>query len=495
MDGKTKQGLGNPNVRSSLAFSLSISLSESSWGYTALSALLKEVGGNNKAVGLAEGFQGLSQLAFAMVAGRVADKHGRQLPLRMGAAVGLVAVASIWVGLFLVPGGNREFWAIGAGLAMWGAFRGVTLAPMDALFADSVVSKDRPRLMTLRYIATILGASLGPLLSFALFMALGDTWTAAELRKVIAVGTALSLVSFGILFTFRDEYAVQEAGAATADGSAAAAAVAAVAPEKADTPTNQTIRRLCFTADVIGGIASGMTIRFFPLFFKNEVGLSPGQTNTVTIATTLVMAMTSLSLQRLSQRAGRMPVIVASKILGISLLFIMAGFRSLWTEKVGITLIYIVRTAAMNATTPLHKSILMDATPRSRRGRWSAADSITAFGWSGSALLGGVLLDEHGYGSTFYITAGMQAMGCLPLVGLLYLVQDHSAAPPAAAVADTSSTTNGVSEPLLSSSASGIDADAEAGPSTGAGSGSGTATGTGTTSSDSQSHSGRVAVA
>ena len=43
-------------------------------------------------------------------------------------------------------------------------------------------------------------------------------------------------------------------------------------------------------------------------------------------------------------------------------------------------------------------------------------------GWSGSALLGGVLLDKYGFASTFCITALLQGIATCFLVPLLVLV-------------------------------------------------------------------------
>ena len=47
------------------------------------------------------------------------------------------------------------------------------------------------------------------------------------------------------------------------------------------------------------------------------------------------------------------------------------------------------------------------------RGKWSAVDSIVAFGWSGSAFLGGILVDRAGFDWCFLITAMAQATGWL----------------------------------------------------------------------------------
>jgi hypothetical protein len=45
------------------------------------------------------------------------------------------------------------------------------------------------------------------------------------------------------------------------------------------------------------------------------------------------------------------------------------------------------------------------------RGKWSAVDSIASFGWSGSAFLGGVMVDNAGFDTCFLITALAQCVG------------------------------------------------------------------------------------
>lgn len=53
-------------------------------------------------------------------------------------------------------------------------------------------------------------------------------------------------------------------------------------------------------------------------------------------------------------------------------------------------------------------------------------DSITAFGWSGSALLGGFLVDRHGFAPVFLATAGLQLFGTLAFTGpLLFMIPRH----------------------------------------------------------------------
>ena len=77
----------------------------------------------------------------------------------------------------------------------------------------------------------------------------------------------------------------------------------------------------------------------------------------------------------------------------------------------------------MNCTYPLLESILMDSVKSSERARWKSLESIASFGWTGSALVGGILSDKHSYQFTFAITATMQLFGGLLLLIIRPLVE------------------------------------------------------------------------
>ena len=55
----------------------------------------------------------------------------------------------------------------------------------------------------------------------------------------------------------------------------------------------QSVPYLLATSDLIFGLASGMTIRFFPIFFLKQVGLAPIATNFVLAGTPLAVAAVS----------------------------------------------------------------------------------------------------------------------------------------------------------------------------------------------------------
>lgn len=75
------------------------------------------------------------------------------------------------------------------------------------------------------------------------------------------------------------------------------------------------------------------------------------------------------------------------------------------------------------------------------RARWNSLDGVLIFGWSGSAFVGGILVDKYGFDITFCLTAVMQAIGVSILIPLLILVPrkegQHQPSPgvPASAIA------------------------------------------------------------
>ena len=75
----------------------------------------------------------------------------------------------------------------------------------------------------------------------------------------------------------------------------------------------------------------------------------------------------------------------------------------------------------------LQKSILNDYVKKEERGFWNALESITRVGWSGSAMVGGVIVNRFGFGWSFGLTAGMQFLAWCIRCTLLPLVPRREA--------------------------------------------------------------------
>mmetsp|Transcript_53621 Transcript_53621/g.130620 ORF Transcript_53621/g.130620 Transcript_53621/m.130620 type:complete len:235 (+) Transcript_53621:119-823(+) len=181
---------------------------------------------------------------------------------------------------------------------------------------------------------------------------------------------------------------------------------------------------LVFFQGLIFAVGSGMTVKFFPLFFKDEVGMTPSQVQIIYTIVPAVMVVASTACTKISGAGfGRVQTMLLFSCLGVSLLYAMVLFKGyLDNHPFLLVPIYVLRTALMNATYPIQESILMDFVPKNERARWKSLDSVASFGWCGSAALGGWIADKYDYTYTFLITAILQSCGIVVWSFLLPLV-------------------------------------------------------------------------
>ena len=166
-----------------------------------------------------------------------------------------------------------------------------------------------------------------------------------------------------------------------------------------------------------------MTVKFFPLFFKDDVGLSPIKLQIIYVIVPLAMVFFAHIFTKLAKVLGRVQTIILTRILGLGALFSMVFCEDyLLSNAPLLILIYIFRTGVMNATYPLDESLLMDFVPKDERARWKSLSSVAVCGWCGSAWIGGILADKYDYSFTFLITAILQGIGSVGYLWLLPLV-------------------------------------------------------------------------
>jgi MFS family permease len=161
-----------------------------------------------------------------------------------------------------------------------------------------------------------------------------------------------------------------------------------------------------------------MSVRYFAIFLYDNLHINPVNVQALYIIAPLIQASLMKIAQILAQRYGRCRMAVAFRWTGIILMFAMVvsytrGFP-VWTTCT----ILLVRTAFMNATSALTKSVLMDHVPKEERAKWSALESLNMFSWSGSAALGGILVDYRGIVFNFCVTACLQFVATMPFLVL-----------------------------------------------------------------------------
>ena len=225
------------------------------------------------------------------------------------------------------------------------------------------------------------------------------------------------------------------------------------------------IPRLTFAAGLVTALGSGMTVKFFPLFFKNDCKMSPSGVQGIYLAVPVLMAIFCSIAQKVASLGfcscscggrgakgagggeedaeagaaaalvvddadargkrdsfgddagsstdtivafGRVQTIMLCKFTGVCMLFLMVYLTQHRGTAIVMVPIYLFRTGMMNSTYPLEESISMDFVPKDQRARWKSLESIAQFGWCGSAALGGWLADRYDYSTTFLFTALIQ---------------------------------------------------------------------------------------
>lgn len=445
----------NHNVFLNLVLAVLYGLSGSLWNGTAYAAYLKKLGHNrNGPLGDIEAVSGLATLFTALPVGYLADRVGRSRVISGGGI--LLLVTSLlqigvleWVGTdesVVEQHNSTALWVMGIIMAFWGIGDGVVNGPCSALYADSTPEGERSKYYTYLFACYTAASAAGPLVSIVLFQVLGNEWDLYHLRLVIYVGLGIEIINSLLMMLFDDKKALDEGGdnSENEDDEEEVEEVeeefcndnlgnSGVESESSENLTamltplqkrRRWIPYIVFTQGLIFALGSGMTVKFFPLFFKDEVGMSPSQVQIIYTCVPFVMVISSTICSKIAGSGfGRVQTTLLFNSLGVSLLFCMVFFkRYLDLHPILLVPIYVLRTSFMNATYPLQESILMDFVPKEVRARWKSLDSVAAFGWCGSAAFGGWLADRYDYTYTFLITAIIQSVGVgvwtllLPLV-------------------------------------------------------------------------------
>ena len=442
----------NYNVLLNLIVCALYGMSDSLWNGTAYAAYVKIVGNNQNApLGILEALNGMASLVTALPIGYLADKVGRSKVICAGGilrllTIGLQIALLEYIGTSTDGENSSKFndlsvlILMGVIMACWGVADGIVDGPMQALYADSTPAGDRSTYYTYLFACETGASAIGPVVAIILFESLGNEWDLLHLRTVIYVGLSIGVIYSIIMLFFDDRKALEtlsndESDIVYTEDELCLDGEAPISSH--GTMTNRTLTPLqrrrqwipyiVLAQGLILAIGSGMTVKFFPLFFKDEVGMSPSQVQLIYVSTPITMVILSALIMKLAKSGfGRVQATLLFSTLGVLLLFSMVFCKSFLDKHPAILVpIYILRTGLMNCSYPLQESILMDFVPTSQRARWKSLDSVAAFGWCGSAALGGWLSDRFDYTYTFGITAIIQAIGTAVFALLIPLVPRH----------------------------------------------------------------------
>ncbi|RHY07267.1 hypothetical protein DYB25_007960 [Aphanomyces astaci] len=419
---------------------------------------------SNEPVGMVKGIQGVVQMISAVPGGWACDHFRRDTILKISSVLGifcaLLSVVAFYMGHLMM---------IYVAFGFWGVFSALQGPALEALFADSIPNGERSFPITIKHMLMNTAMVAGPGLCIVFFLIYGDSWSLEGLQNVLIIGTVIGVPPLVLLFFFNDDLAyenytksslekpralsfVDEDGVlefAVADddvdanpraseaskllvGSPVAAISDSTSPSSAAPPTSllaantflcfgpRHVPYLLFLADFVICNGAGMTVSFFPVFFQNDYGLTPSQVNILYFVQPLLIVVLSYITQRLSTRTGTIETVVVTRIFSTLCLGAMAFVTPLSLE-IGLFLL----RGFMRCSEPLRTSLMMDYVPQHLRGRWNSLEGLTQFTYSGSAVVGGYLIERQGYRLCFFITAVIYVVGVAIECLLVPIIRNH----------------------------------------------------------------------
>jgi MFS family permease len=442
------------------------------WNQNVLSTLVFLVrSGDPKSVGYITAAMGICQLLVSIPTGILADKYRRDTLLKAAAALGVAAVVvSIWTSL------RTNYVSLVIALCMWGSFFGIVDTAITALLADSVAEK-RSYYFTQRSMIISLANMCGPLVALVMFAVIGDEWTIRGCSIVLLVGNLICVPAVILLCFLSDDATAQQQhnesgdqafeqdiGCTYSDEDIEESRTVALLeqpllwaesaspphvnrPLCRDSPTSKSsqddiydeeglgsilpcfpqqrvIAILVAMADVAAGLSSGMSIRYFAIFLYDNLKLDPVLVQVLYTVTPALQIGLQRYAQHLGDLHGRCRTTVWLKWIGILFMFSMVAAYEHGLPRWVVCAVFVLRTAFNNAPAALTKSVLMDSVPKSERAKWASLESVNMFSWSGSAFLGGILVQHYGILFNFSATAGLQFMATLPLLVLSFYGKD-----------------------------------------------------------------------
>lgn len=406
--------------------------SRSIWNQSVLPAYIYLLphGGAEK-VGMLTAIMGFSQLLVSFPSGAIADKFRRDTTIRVSSFCGTIAIVFMIIAAY-----TKSTILLGIGLSIWGIFFGACNTCVNALLADSIPDGMRSKTFMQRTICINSGSLTGPIVAIVMFSKLGNVWGESECATVIIVGQILSLPTLLCLWFLNDDYTEigpviedfiheeeilhQLEGETCSTASTSDSITQIIDSSQIKNTRSRRIPFLIAFSDVLGGLAAGMSIRYFPIFFIKQLDLSPLQVQVIYLIRCFGLIVCSKIAHWGGKKLGRCQFSVLFKWTGISMMVLMLIAYNNGLSNYVVCTIYLLRTCFMNSTSPLTRSMLMDSVPKEERAKWSALESVTMFSWSGSAALGGFLVSAEGIEFNFYVTAGLQFLATIPLLFLFH---------------------------------------------------------------------------
>ncbi|HEY1389957.1 MAG TPA: MFS transporter [Ktedonobacterales bacterium] len=142
------------------------------------------------------------------------------------------------------------------------------------------------------------------------------------------------------------------------------------------------------------GVGAGLWFPYFNIYVVKHLGLSTFLYGVLIATATVLLAVASLVAAPLSERFGKVPVIVICHLCALPFLVLMGAIPVLPV----VCLAYLIRSTLANIPGPPLQSFLMEAVPERERIIANGVYNVSwQVAWALGALVGGLIVNALGY--------------------------------------------------------------------------------------------------
>jgi MFS family permease len=283
--------------------------------------------------------------------------------------------------------------------------KGIRTAPRDALIAESVPSRSYGRAFGFHRMMDTLGAVVGTLLAYIALNALtGDE--EFRMRAVFLFSTIFGAAAVVVLLMIVRE---PDRG------------MVGVVPDSPETHGHAISGKLVIFIGINSLFCLGVFSYAFFLLRANDLGLKTGNVPLIYLYYNVIYASASLPMGKLSDAAGRKPVILLA-YLSYGLTCLGFAFASHVSHAWALFALYGIHSATVNpASRALVAGLSKTSSHGTALGIYHTSVGLAAFP---ASLIAGVLWDRHGASAPFLI-GGILAVVAFLLMLMLPLDSDE----------------------------------------------------------------------
>jgi MFS family permease len=336
-------------------------------------------------VGMAVALEGFGIAGAALPAGAIANRWGRGNCLVVGGCLfstGLLSRVSSDVAVVILA----SSFVVGAGQSMLV----VAAAPF---LAEHSSARERTYLFSALFAVELLAGVIGNVMGGFLPQLVPQTSLREAYRHILVGAGVAACASLAPLICVR-LYGRGARHALTAPAS--------------DEPSRNLIP-IVINAFVIG-IGAGLVVPFMNIYFKSRFGCSSSDIGLYLSIAQLLTAITGLAAPILARRFGKLRTAAGLQLLSLPFLVVLGAESWLAVAVVA----FWVRTALMQASTPLHSAFVMEVLPAARRARAMGRSSLAwNLGRALSASVSGLAIQTVDIAISFYIAAVLYATSAI----------------------------------------------------------------------------------